>query len=47
MAGTTKTDQERVVPLPHFVCELLAAHLAGRAEQLSRSVAGDDYVFTG
>lgn len=47
VAGTTKTDQERVVPLPHFVCELLAAHLAGRAEQLSRSVAGDDYVFTG
>jgi len=45
--GTTKTDRERIVPLPQFVCELLAVHLAGRAEQLGRQVAGDDYVFTG
>lgn len=47
VAGSTKTDQERVVPLPHFICELLAAHLAARGEQLGRPVAGDDYVFTG
>ncbi|MGH8973783.1 MAG: tyrosine-type recombinase/integrase, partial [Acidimicrobiia bacterium] len=44
--GTTKTDQERVVPLPCFVVELLAAHLAGRGEELGRPVGGDDYVFT-
>lgn len=47
VAGTTKTDQERIVPLPRFVCDLLAGHLAARAEQLGRPVAADDYVFTG
>jgi integrase len=45
--GTTKTDQERVIPLPPFVTELFAAHLAGRVDQLRRPLCGDEYVFTG
>lgn len=44
--GTTKTDQERVIPLPHFVTEPFAAHLAGRVDQLGRPLRGDEYVFT-
>lgn len=35
--GTPKTHQTRSVPLPAFLCDRMAAHLAGRA--------GDDLVF--
>lgn len=45
IAGPTKTDHERIVPLPRFVVDELAAHLARRAEQLGRALVDDDYVF--
>lgn len=45
--GTTKTDQERIVPLPAFICDLLARHLAERSQRLGRQAANDDYVFVG
>jgi integrase len=45
VAGPTKSEQERLVVLPLFVFEILAAHLASRAERLGRSLAPDDYVF--
>jgi integrase len=47
VVGTTKTDQERVVPLPRFICELLAEHLATRSEKLGRPVDPEEYVFVG
>jgi integrase len=47
VAGTTKTDQERVVPLLRFICDHLAEHLARRSAQLGRPLKGDDYVFVG
>jgi integrase len=46
IVGPTKTDQERLVPLPQFLCELLAEHLAWRANQLGRALRPDDYVWT-
>lgn len=45
VAGPTKTDQERVLPIPEFLADILAAHLARRAEQLDRALTDDDYVF--
>ncbi|MDP8974926.1 MAG: site-specific integrase [Actinomycetota bacterium] len=47
IAGATKTDQERVVPLPKFICERLAEHLARRSEEMGRSVDPEEYVFVG
>lgn len=46
IVGPTKTDQDRLVPLPKFLCELLAEHLAWRANQLGRALRPDDYVWT-
>ena len=45
VAGTTKTDQERILPLPDFVRDQLAEHLAGRAAQVGRALSPEDYVF--
>jgi integrase len=47
VAGPTKTDQQRVVPLPRFLCDLLGAHLALRRVQVGRDLVADDYVFVG
>jgi integrase len=46
VVGPTKSDQERIVPLPEFLCEVLASHLAWRAAQLARPLQPDDYVWT-
>jgi integrase len=46
IVGPTKTDQERIVPLPEFLCEVLAEHLAWRSERLQRPLQPDDYVWT-
>lgn len=45
VAGTTKTDQERVLPLPDFLGDRLAEHLADRAAALGRALVPEDYVF--
>jgi integrase len=36
--GTTKTDERRTVRLPQFLCDLLAAHLAGQPRDLDALV---------
>jgi len=46
IVGPTKTDQERIVPLPGFLCAVLAEHLAWRSQQLGRPLQPDDYVWT-
>ncbi len=38
---------ERIVPLPRFLCDVLAGHLARRRHQLARPLVPDDYVFVG
>ncbi len=43
MVGPTKTDQQRIVPLPEFLCEVLAEHLAWRTAHLGRPLQPDDY----
>ncbi len=45
--GPTKTDQERLVPLPMFLVEILAEHLIRREAQAGRPLQADDWVFAG
>lgn len=42
--GPTKTDHERVLPIPRFMADQLAAHLALRAAVMGRPLKDDDYV---
>jgi integrase len=44
--GPTKSDRQRVVPLPAVVVDALAGYLAARRAELGRALEPDDYVFT-
>jgi integrase len=46
VTGPTKTDRQRLIPLPRVVVDALAEHLAHRRAGLGRDLAPDDYVFT-
>jgi len=46
IVGPTKTDQDRILPLPAFLVDVLAEHLAWRATQLGRPLEQGDYVWT-
>ena len=45
--GPTKTFETRSVPLPSFLREVLAAHLAARVAHVGTALRGDDFVFVG
>ena len=47
VAGPTKTGHERMIPLPRFLGDVLAEHLASRRYQLRRPLLPVDYVFVG
>ncbi len=47
VAGPTKTYETRTVPLPAFLRELMAAHLAQRVVEAGRMPNGEDHVFVG
>ncbi len=45
--GPTKSFETRSVPLPSFLREVLAAHLAARVAHVGTALRGDDFVFVG
>ena len=47
VAGPTKTYETRTVPLPAFLRELMAAHLAHRVVEAGWTPSGEDHVFVG
>src|SRR5215218_9373176 len=47
VAGPTKTYETRTVPLPAFLREVMAAHLAQRVVEAGRMPNGEDHVFVG